>query len=270
MLLDEGFEIAETNGGAGESFENQLVRLSDGSSEVTITRDRGQWMLDLMPKGWSVSKPLDLVLDAIDGSYRNPSSPRELPSQIPEGVRWVDAVPKALAWAAGGPHRAVLVEAAAWYRSDVLFGSVPGRPSLEDFERWLQALAEAIEALASDLPTVGHSEDGGRPHIERSQRGFAYVVVERGAVLAGTETSDGLEILALSFMDTTHLVASRWEMQHRHPTDDFRRRMFAKQLVLLDGLHPAWRRRRVDELGVLLHDAGLDPESAEQVVSEAE
>jgi hypothetical protein len=46
--------------------------------------------------------------------------------------------------------------------------------------------------------------------------------------------------------------------------------MFAKQLVLLDGLHPAWRRRRVDELGVLLHDAGLDPESAEQVVSEAE
>ena len=269
MLLDEGFEIVETKGGAGESFGNQLVRLSDGSSEVTVTRDRGQWMLDLRPEGWPAPKPLDLILDVMNGGYRDPPSAGGLPNQIPEGVSWVDTAPEALAWAQVGPHRAVLVEAAGWYRSDLMFGPVPGRPSLEDFERWLQALAAAIEAPASDLPTVGRSGDGARPHIAHAQRGFAYMGMERGSELARTETSDGLEVLVLSFMDTTWSMATRWEVQHRHPTDDFRRRVFAKQLLLLDRLHPAWRRRRVEELGSLLDEAGLDPYSADQVVAEA-
>ncbi|MEM7339379.1 MAG: Imm63 family immunity protein [Actinomycetota bacterium] len=206
----------------------------------------------------------------MDGGYRDPLSHRELPSQIPKGVSWVDAVPAALAWAGAGAHREVLVEAAGCYRGDVMFGPVPGRPNLDDVDRWLHVLAEGIEASPSDLPTVGRPADGARPHVEYAERGLAYVVVERGVELARTETLDGLEVLALSFMDTTQVMASRWEAQHRHPGEDVRRRLFAKQLVLLDALHPAWRRRRIAELGTVLSDVGLDPDSAADVVAQAE
>ncbi|MEM7339380.1 MAG: hypothetical protein AAF467_12080 [Actinomycetota bacterium] len=39
LLLESDFWVVETKGGAGESFGNQLIRLSDGSFELAITRD---------------------------------------------------------------------------------------------------------------------------------------------------------------------------------------------------------------------------------------
>lgn len=268
-LLREGFDVVESRGGPGESFGNQFVCLSDGTDNVTITRDRGQWMLGLWPGSWSASKPLDLVLAVMDGSYRQPPSQVELPDQLPVGASWIEVLPNALEWASSGSHREVIAEAGGWYRSDLTLGEVPGRPNLDDIGYWLARLAGAIEAPESDLPSLGTSRDFGYPHVEKTSEGFAYVVVERGLELVRRETPDVLEILSWALKDTTSVMASAWEMQHRHPTDDVRRRMFAKQLVLLDRLHPLWARWRVKELGQRLKEAGLDPTEAHEVVAEA-
>jgi len=38
-------------------------------------------------------------------------------------------------------------------------------------------------------------------------------------------------------------MASKWEVQHRIPDEDFRKQMFTKQFELLAVLDPAWTER---------------------------
>ncbi len=273
-LVERGFEVVATSGQPTASFGNQLVRLSDGSTDVTITRDRGQWMCALQPAGWSSAWSLDLVLAVLEGTYRETEPTVDpggaMPGQLPIGVTWLDAVPRALEWATGGSHREVIVTAGASRRADLRFGSLPGRPSLDDIGRWVGLLARAVGAPAHLLPAFGRGSGMGDPHLESSGSGFAYVVSERGRESSRVETDDPLRLLELCLGPVTFSMASTWESQHRHPSDDHRRRLFATQLVMLQVLHPPWAAQRAIELGPLLADAGLDPRDAAEVVADAE
>lgn len=158
-------------------------------------------------------------------------------------------------------HRKVLTAAE---KSD------PKTIDIGDFEQWVTELAKAIDAPAGLLPTYGRTEDFARPHIEKSKHGFAYVIVERGKELLRVESSNPMEILAATFLDITAVIASDWERRHRAPAEDHRRRFFAKQLSLLNYLHPPWADRKMKELGDLLIEVNLNPSDVEAVVSEAE
>ena len=51
---------------------------------------------------------------------------------------------------------------------------------LTEIKSRVKKLAEVIEAPAETLPTFGHSEQSGRPHIEVDSNGYHYVIAERG------------------------------------------------------------------------------------------
>jgi hypothetical protein len=84
-----------------------------------------------------------------------------------------------------------------------------------------------------------------------------YVVAERGSEFERRTTVRRDDLLYWVFQSVTFSMASKYEVQHRNPDEDFRKQLFTKQFELLDQLDPAWTERRKRELGPLLKDAGL-------------
>lgn len=115
--------------------------------------------------------------------------------------------------------------------------------TLAEIEHRVQALATRIGATANDLPTFGHSRDGGYPHIEVDEHGYHYVTVERGNELEHITTPDIDELLWQIFQNAAAALAIGFELKHRISGQDFRRQMFAKRIELLGTLLPAWAKR---------------------------
>jgi hypothetical protein len=116
-LEHEGFEVVSERGGPGESFGNLLVVLERSPLAVRITRDRGQWSIELAP-GRDEYAPLNVLLTAWDG--RTPAPRRSqigdpLPEVLPEGVEWHVVLPGVLSWLESGDRTREISEArAAW------------------------------------------------------------------------------------------------------------------------------------------------------------
>ncbi len=268
LLNASGFELESTQGGESESFGNQHLQFSDGRTTVEVTRDRGQWMLTLRPLGWTESHGLGAILAAFSGQLQPRDRPELLPEQLPEIVSWVEVLPGVLEWSVGHPHREVYVQAEERRWSAEAFGGRP--PDLARLRVWVRRLAETIDAPKHLLPTFGRSEDLARPHIESGRDELHYVVVERGEELDRQSTTDPNTLLEWVFGDVTFSMASTWEAAHRSPDEDFRRRLFAKQLVLLDVLHPRWAISLADRHRRRLVEVGLDARDAGDVVAAAE
>lgn len=119
-------------------------------------------------------------------------------------------------------------------------------------------LAATIEAPLQYLPTYESSEHSGRPHLEVTADGeMHWVVCERGHEYERRSTLNRDDLLYWVFAAVTHEMASKFEVAHRIESEDFRRQLFAHQLVLLRRLSPSWEARRVRELGPLLDEVGL-------------
>ena len=109
-----------------------------------------------------------------------------------------------------------------------------------------------IDAPASLLPTYGRTEDFARPHIDVDDRGYHYVVVERGAELERITTQSLDELLYTVFQAVTFSMACAYELRHRVGGKDSRRLMFQTQIELLGRLEPRWARRRLQEQDLVL------------------
>jgi hypothetical protein len=125
-------------------------------------------------------------------------------------------------------------------------------PGLSGIKQLVDGLAHKIEAPAYVLPTYGQTEDLARPHIEVDERGYHYVVVERGMELKRKTTGDVDELLYLIFRSVVSEVASKWEAAHRLKGEDSRRRMFAKKIELMTRLEPEWAARLEREINGIL------------------
>ena len=121
--------------------------------------------------------------------------------------------------------------------------------TLEAVRAEVERLARKIHAPAHALPTYGRTEDGARPHIEVDDRGYHWVVVERGKEYERVTTTSLDELLDRTFACVTHDMAFGYELAHRVDSQDCRRIAFRRQLELLEALSPAWaeRRRREQE-----------------------
>ena len=109
-----------------------------------------------------------------------------------------------------------------------------------------ERLREAAVKLGADegkVPTFGVSEQTGRPHIEADDRGYHYVVCERGTEFERATSEDAEEIAFLACRDMAFEMACERELETRVPGQDSRRRIFAIELELLRGLDPAWAER---------------------------
>jgi hypothetical protein len=108
-------------------------------------------------------------------------------------------------------------------------------------------LAAIIEAPRNTLPTFGHSEQSGRPHVEVDTNGYHYVVAERGQEFQRHTTSDLDELFYDVFQSVTFELACKYELANRISDKDSRRILFAHQEELLSQLHQAWGERRKQE-----------------------
>ena len=128
--------------------------------------------------------------------------------------------------------------------------------SLDEVEAAVEQLAKIIQPPEDLLPTYGYSRDLGHPHIEINGILMSYVTVERGQEIERHSSVDLDDILYWVFQSVTFSMAAKWELQHRVESEDFRKLLWQKQFELLDKLHPAWTRRRREELGPLLEGGG--------------
>ena len=115
--------------------------------------------------------------------------------------------------------------------------------TLDGLERAIRRVAAVISAPPELLPTYGHTIDFGHPHIEVSDDGLHYVVVERGVERNRKSTHDPHELLFWVFESVTSQMAYDFELHNRIEGRDCRRMAFAKQLELLGMLDSNWQAR---------------------------
>jgi hypothetical protein len=97
-LVAQGASITREQGGPHESFGNVLVEFTFNDAVLTITRDRGQWLLDVQSgqlRRFDFAV-IHAALSGVDG-WSEPM-PKPLPTQLPDGVSWLAEVPAALEW----------------------------------------------------------------------------------------------------------------------------------------------------------------------------
>jgi len=116
--------------------------------------------------------------------------------------------------------------------------------TLSQIEHRISQLAKIIQASPDMLPTFGYSEQSGRPQIEVDEKGYHYVVSERGHELKRLITSDLDELLYNVFQGVTFSLACKYELDHRIHGQDSRRIIFAWQEERLSELSPSWSERR--------------------------
>ena len=104
----------------------------------------------------------------------------------------------------------------------------------------------------SRLLTIRTSSDGfGTPFIEIDEKGYNYVVSERGEEYERKQTKDINILLYWIFKLIVFEMASDYELENRKPNEDFRRQLFAKQLELmekLDSKFAQWNKEELDKI----------------------
>ena len=126
--------------------------------------------------------------------------------------------------------------------------------TLSEIKAEVDRRAALIGASGRVLPTYGHSDDFGYPHIEVDERGYHYVVVERGNELERTTTPSLDELLYRIFNGVTFSLAVNYEVQHRIAGEDCRRQIFRHQIELLSRLDARWAARCSKEKGRILRE----------------
>jgi hypothetical protein len=116
-LAHDGFLLTAERGGPGESFGNLLVEFERPPLAVRVTRDKGQWLIDVAPaRGEFIS--LHVLITAWDGSTPAPRDRQagdSLPEALPEGVEWRVVLPAVVSWLESGDRTREIGEArAAW------------------------------------------------------------------------------------------------------------------------------------------------------------
>jgi hypothetical protein len=114
---------------------------------------------------------------------------------------------------------------------------------LEEIRAEIEQLAAIIGASGYVMPTYGRSEDFARPHIEVDDRGYHYVVIERGEELERLTTTSLDDLLYRVFEAVTFSLACAYESQHRIRGEDNRKQLFRVQLELLARLNAEWSAR---------------------------
>jgi hypothetical protein len=123
-LSANGYALVDQKGDS--TFGAQFVY--EGDTEVRITVDRSQWILDVAPSRGSKTWQYDLLLAARRGLDYGALFPETgarasgdpLPEQLPAGVSWRETLPDILQWVGGGAVPA-LVDRALRQRFELMW-----------------------------------------------------------------------------------------------------------------------------------------------------
>jgi len=102
-LKDHRFVVAESDTDRGTFGSRWVFARQD--TEVHLTVDRSQWLLDIVRDRGGRPIQYDLLVAAHRGQdYRDcfpqpdDEQPSDLPSQLPTGVSWLNTLPQVLMW----------------------------------------------------------------------------------------------------------------------------------------------------------------------------
>jgi len=124
--------------------------------------------------------------------------------------------------------------------------------TLSEIKVDVDRLAGIIGAPENILPTYGWCEGSARPHIELDDRGYHYVVSERGQELQRITTWNLDTLLGHIFDSVSFGMAAKYELHHRIQGQDSRRLLWKRQLELLRILSPEWAALRSSEIDDIL------------------
>lgn len=115
----------------------------------------------------------------------------------------------------------------------------------------VQEYGKIIDA-PQDLLIVRTTPAGfGYSHIEIDEQGYQYIITERGHELERLQTDNLDELLYWICKDITFDMATRYELENRVPTEDFRRIYFAKNIELMERIntkYAKWLKKELDEV----------------------
>ena len=137
--------------------------------------------------------------------------------------------------------------------------------TLDEIRVEVERLAGIIGAPGTELPTYGYSEQSGRPHIEVDERGYCYVVAERGTEFSRDRTTDLDELLYVVFKSVTRQSAREFAMKHRVIGQDSRRPLFKHQLEVMSILSPMWAERLAEFYKGVLREYPFDDRTADDL-----
>ena len=122
--------------------------------------------------------------------------------------------------------------------------------SISTIRKKIREYGKKINAPKHLLTVRTTSEGFGTPHIEINEKGYNYVVCERGTEFERRQTKDLNKILYWIFKSIVFRMASDYELEHRKPDEDFRRQLFAKRIELMekvDSKFALWEKKEIEK-----------------------
>lgn len=123
--------------------------------------------------------------------------------------------------------------------------------SISTIRKRVRKYGELINA-PSHLLSIRTTSDGfGAPYIEIDEKGYNYVVSERGTEFERRHSKDFKKVLYWILKDIVFIMASEYEIENRRSDEDFRRILFAKKIELMEKLdhnYAKWLRAELDKI----------------------
>ncbi len=129
----------------------------------------------------------------------------------------------------------------------------------------VSTLGTSISAPISYLNIPDRSVFDGTPYVEIINEEYHYVSAERGMEISRKTTHDVDELLYWIFKRVASAMASTYEFQNRVDGCDSRRKKFAKQIEIMERLHPKWGRLMQGEIEEILKNSPYDDFSDDRV-----
>lgn len=123
--------------------------------------------------------------------------------------------------------------------------------SISTIRRKVREYGKRIHAPRNMLTIRTISDGFGTPHIEIDEKGYNYVVSERGEEYDRKHTKDINKLLYWIFELIVFDMASEYELENRKPNEDFRRVLFSKEIELMESLDlqwAQWKRKEIDKV----------------------
>jgi hypothetical protein len=102
-----------------------------------------------------------------------------------------------------------------------------------EIQKQVEEIARRLGSNDYYLPTFCFTEDFARPAIYVDQRGYHYVIVERGIEQSKQTSQDIKDLLYWIFDDITFSMACDYDLKNREEDKDFRRLLFKEQERLI-------------------------------------
>ena len=123
--------------------------------------------------------------------------------------------------------------------------------SISTVRKKIKEYGKKIKAPSRYLRIRTTSDGFGTPYIEINEKGYNYIVNERGVEHKREQTKDIDKFIYWIFKDVVFDMASSYELEHRRRNEDSRRQLFAKILELMEQLDPKflkWEKEDLDKI----------------------